>query len=205
MAKKGEETKERILEAAVSLFYEKGYAGATTAEIAKKASISEATIFKYFKKKMDLLHETVLRSTQLFFNQKASEGLVKLMKKHENSSFEEVLKELAMDRINLVEEHWMILRIILTEMQYHEDIKNVYQEKFVENIKELIVWLMGKGEKEGYGKIEDGIRNMRNFIGMIFACIIQRKILENIIPNNKSIEEEVESIIKIYLHGMGGK
>lgn len=46
---------------------------------------------------------------------------------------------------------------------------------------------------------------MRNFIGMIFACIIQRKILENIIPNNKSIEEEVESIIKIYLHGMGGK
>ncbi|WP_052488047.1 TetR/AcrR family transcriptional regulator [Gordoniibacillus kamchatkensis] len=45
----------RILQAAVETFSEKGYASASTSEIAKKAGVAEGTIFRHFKTKNDLL------------------------------------------------------------------------------------------------------------------------------------------------------
>src|SRR5579863_1176471 len=62
-----ERTKERILEAALQLFREKGLEGTTTKEISKKAGIAEGTLFNYFKTKEDLA---------LFFFQKETNNLV---------------------------------------------------------------------------------------------------------------------------------
>ncbi len=41
----------RILEAAVDMFGEKGYASTSTSEIAKRAGVAEGTIFRYYKTK----------------------------------------------------------------------------------------------------------------------------------------------------------
>jgi AcrR family transcriptional regulator len=52
--KNKEQTKARILEAALKLFCEKGFYKTTTKEISKKARIAEGTLFNYFKTKEDL-------------------------------------------------------------------------------------------------------------------------------------------------------
>lgn len=57
--KKGALTKEKIIQAARNLFYQKGYDSTTTANIAKEVGVSEATLYKYFKSKMALLLSTV--------------------------------------------------------------------------------------------------------------------------------------------------
>ena len=49
--------KKKTLVAAIELFSQQGYNGTSTAQIAEKAGISQATIFKYFKTKSDLLSE----------------------------------------------------------------------------------------------------------------------------------------------------
>lgn len=41
----------KILEAAVEMFAEKGYAATSTSEIAKKAGVAEGTIFRHYKTK----------------------------------------------------------------------------------------------------------------------------------------------------------
>jgi AcrR family transcriptional regulator len=66
--KNKEETKQRILKAALELFKEKGLEGTTTKEISKKAGIAEGTLFNYFKTKEDLA---------LYFFQNETEGLIK--------------------------------------------------------------------------------------------------------------------------------
>ena len=63
-----EKTKERILDAALELFREKGLERTTTKEISKKAGIAEGTLFNYFKTKEDLA---------LYFFQKGTEDLIK--------------------------------------------------------------------------------------------------------------------------------
>jgi TetR/AcrR family fatty acid metabolism transcriptional regulator len=47
--------KDRIMDAALRIFAEKGFQNATITEISKKAGVSEATIYEYFGTKEDLL------------------------------------------------------------------------------------------------------------------------------------------------------
>jgi TetR/AcrR family transcriptional regulator, fatty acid metabolism regulator protein len=47
--------RQRILQAAVSVFAKKGYFGARVSEIAKKAGVADGTIYLYFRNKEDIL------------------------------------------------------------------------------------------------------------------------------------------------------
>src|SRR5690554_2141452 len=49
------EKQSRIIQAAVEIFSEKGYAASSTSEIAQKAGVAEGTIFRHYKTKKDLL------------------------------------------------------------------------------------------------------------------------------------------------------
>src|SRR5262252_10438827 len=55
------ETAERILEAAVALFGERGVAGTRVAEICERADVAHQTFFNHFPTKQDLVRELVRR------------------------------------------------------------------------------------------------------------------------------------------------
>lgn len=57
-------SREKILKAALRVFGEKGYYEATISEIAKEANITEATIYKYFSNKEELILKIPLKDTQ---------------------------------------------------------------------------------------------------------------------------------------------
>jgi TetR/AcrR family transcriptional regulator len=59
---KAEDRRAGIVDAALRLFSEKGFAGTRTKEIARSAGISEALIFRHFKSKEELYNEA-LRTT----------------------------------------------------------------------------------------------------------------------------------------------
>lgn len=50
----GEERRCQILQTAISLFAEKGFSGTTTKEIAQRAGVSEAMVFRHFARKSDI-------------------------------------------------------------------------------------------------------------------------------------------------------
>jgi AcrR family transcriptional regulator len=56
---KGDERREQILAAAISLFSKHGFSGTTTKEIAKAAGVSEAMVFRHFANK-DALYGAIL-------------------------------------------------------------------------------------------------------------------------------------------------
>ncbi|MBK5463314.1 TetR/AcrR family transcriptional regulator [Peribacillus sp. TH27] len=60
--KKGQQTKERIINVARTLFASKGFDMTRTNEIASACNVSEATIYKYFDSKKDLLLATITPS-----------------------------------------------------------------------------------------------------------------------------------------------
>ena len=49
------EKRDRITEAAISVFAEKGYTSARVADVARKAGVADGTIYLYFRNKEDLL------------------------------------------------------------------------------------------------------------------------------------------------------
>src|ERR1700726_3867263 len=71
------ERREQILEAAVTVFAERGYEGASTDVIARMAGISQPYLFRLFGTKRDLIIATIKRcfeDTQELF-QRAAKGL----------------------------------------------------------------------------------------------------------------------------------
>jgi AcrR family transcriptional regulator len=54
MTERGEATRQQLLDAAAAVFSERGYARATTKEIAKAAAVSEGTIYRHFADKKEL-------------------------------------------------------------------------------------------------------------------------------------------------------
>jgi len=57
--------KEQLLDTAVRLFAERGYGGATTAELARAAGVTEPIIYRHFRSKKDLFIAVIDRTSDL--------------------------------------------------------------------------------------------------------------------------------------------
>ncbi|MBP5446167.1 MAG: TetR/AcrR family transcriptional regulator [Acholeplasmatales bacterium] len=82
------EKKNKIIDAGLKIFSEKGYYNTTTAEIAKVAGVSTGIVYQYFKDKKDILIYAVKKYYDRLFNPIASE-LEKITKL---SDFDEQMK-----------------------------------------------------------------------------------------------------------------
>ncbi|HDR5124643.1 TPA: helix-turn-helix transcriptional regulator, partial [Bacillus anthracis] len=85
---KRNERQMRILEAAVDMFGEKGYASTSTSEIAKRAGVAEGTIFRYYKTKKDLLLAVVMPTLMKFAAPFFVQAFAKEIFKSEYESYE---------------------------------------------------------------------------------------------------------------------
>ena len=57
--------KEQLLDTAVELFARRGFGGATTAELAKAAGVTEPIIYRHFRSKKDLFIAVIDRTSEL--------------------------------------------------------------------------------------------------------------------------------------------
>lgn len=89
---KRNERQMRILEAAVDMFGEKGYAATSTSEIAKRAGVAEGTIFRYYKTKKDLLLAVVMPTLTKFAAPFLVQAFAKEIFKSEYESYEGLLR-----------------------------------------------------------------------------------------------------------------
>lgn len=108
-------TKEKIQNAALKLFSEKGFNGATTSEIAGEAGVAEGTIFRYFPTKKDLLMGVV--------NPVIVESLRDVIEKTKHSSPQEFLEAVLYNRLGLISQNIELVKIIVSEIQFHPEIK----------------------------------------------------------------------------------
>ena len=102
-----EDRRKQILDAAMTVFVEKGFNGSTTVEIAKAANVSEATLFRYFSSKQEIFLEGI---EPILF--KTLEGSI-------NTSIElspeAKLEYILYERISLISNNYRIVKLILSE------------------------------------------------------------------------------------------
>lgn len=58
------DTRERLLQAAINLFAQKGYANTSIRQIGRKAGVSTSIIYHYFKDKEEMLFEIIVSAAQ---------------------------------------------------------------------------------------------------------------------------------------------
>lgn len=113
---KGERTKHHILEKSIQLFAKNGYDGTTINQIAKESKISEATIYKYFKSKLDVLITCVKPDIQDVWME---EDFSKF-------SIEELLRLYVEKRIKWVEKNRNQIEILISETLRHPELSEIF-------------------------------------------------------------------------------
>lgn len=200
---KREMTEERILEAALNLFSEKGYSGASTSEIAKEAQVAEGTIFRYFPQKKDMLLKVVMKFIDLISEQIVMNPLEKIYEENQGAPPEVMLKKIILDRVALFDKMAGHFKVILIEMQYHEEIMEMF-------VNRVVLKVIRYGEKVYGSFVSNGVCRedisaltaFRTMIGGVLMMMVQRRIVPGAIPEGLELEAEIDMIIDILLNGI---
>ena len=108
-----EEREKEIVEAAKEVFIKKGYLGATTMELAKKANISEVTLFRYFPTKNELFMATV--------EPIITEAIDQVLKEKQVPA-EHLLEEFMRERIHFITSNQELIKLTLIESEMNHEL-----------------------------------------------------------------------------------
>jgi AcrR family transcriptional regulator len=198
-----ENKEELILESAIKIFSEKGFSAATTSEIAKKAGVAEGTIFRYFKTKKDLLRGVMAKLVEVLGEAFITSRIKKILKDHENKDPKDTLKAIARDRLNVIDENWNLVKVVFTELQYHEDLRNLFIEGMALRGKVLLEDFVKSGVSKGIFRDINPTIAARGLVGTLGIYIIQRQLMPSIV--SISDDEQVDIIIDLFLNGLNKK
>lgn len=115
------DTRDRIIAEARVLFAERGYGGATTAELARRAGIAEGTIYRHFKSKDDLFVACV----ESLFDHVGREEAAGL---REGTSLRSAVWTLLQSRVRLISANLDIFDILFSEACHRPDLlRNAFE------------------------------------------------------------------------------
>jgi AcrR family transcriptional regulator len=144
----GTEKHRRILDAALEMFAEQGYAGTSTSEIARRAGVSEAAIFRHYRTKKDLLLGVVAPVLRAMAPAILSD--IKAVLGQRYADLEAFAGAVVRDRLAFVRRHRRILKIAIQELPFHPEMRAILDEVFLRELfpvaSETIVDLQRRGQ-----------------------------------------------------------
>jgi AcrR family transcriptional regulator len=117
--------KQQILDAALSLFSEKGFTESSTLEIARKAGVAQGTIFHYYSTKHDLLMAVAERYV-------GAQSFVELIKHPPKGNTVSVMAGFLQNRLKAGFSNIEGFMILISEIQRDPRLKNYYMERVLE-------------------------------------------------------------------------
>ncbi|MGE7920475.1 TetR/AcrR family transcriptional regulator [Viridibacillus sp. NPDC093762] len=196
--KKRTEKQKKIIENAIKLFAQKGYANTSTAEIAKAAEVSEGTIFKHYGTKDQLLLSIILPFIKDFFPTMVHE-VIKETFLPKTVTFEQFLKRLLKNRAEFIFENRDIFLVVIKEIIYKDELKNEVFPYFFEKVPPILGKVID--EFKARGEIVDlpHDRILKMLATVIGGFFVSRFILlDNYRPNN----EDIDDIVRVAVYGL---
>ncbi|MBK5424643.1 TetR/AcrR family transcriptional regulator [Bacillus sp. TH30] len=197
---KRNERQMRILEAAVDMFGEKGYASTSTSEIAKRAGVAEGTIFRYYKTKKDLLFAVVMPTLTKFAAPFFVQAFAKEIFKTEYESYEVLLRVIIQNRFEFAKKHFPMIKILIQEVPFQPELKSEIQQLIETELLVHFKKLIAKFQEEGEIIELPPSSVLRLTLSAVLGLLLARFLL---LPEEKWDDEvEIENTIQFILYGL---
>jgi len=194
MEVKNGSVEERIINASFHILEKEGFSGATTKKIAKKAGVSEVTLFRKFENK-----ETLINIAKEQYSNNFIEKIEDIFQYRHEISVEEYLTNCFNEIVNLTDNELTILKVGMEEVRDIPADKKVFLK-----ISETII---GKLSEFFSLKIKQNeIRNINpdilalNMFSILFESIILWKVYGK--QHKYSIDKYTEDFLDIILNGI---
>lgn len=184
--------KKQIMEAAISIFSEKGFERATTKAIAAKAGVAEGTIFIYFPTKRDLLvnclQQIIRDPLPEIFNSKTTND-------------EEIIRAFFINRFHILRTNIGMFKLIISEALYKPDLFKDFIEKiFTPGLADIAKYFCRKTESGVFKKLDPFIV-ARSLVGqVIFSAWMQ--IISGASPDEILNDKLIDTLTVIFLDGI---
>ncbi|MEZ0536841.1 TetR/AcrR family transcriptional regulator [Caldicellulosiruptoraceae bacterium PP1] len=202
--RKSEATREKIYNAAIKLISTNGYYSTTTLMIANEAGVSEATIFKYFKNKEDLLKEVFRKSIKELLQNVAIKPIIENFEKSKELPLEQFIKSVIFERLEMAEKNSEILKMLMIEVQYNKELLKMLQSELlpmlcnlIYNIEKTLILKCNISKQKAKGIT-------RIIIGFLVSIVIQKYLLQLDIPE-ENIQKEFEYVYEIINSSLSSK
>jgi AcrR family transcriptional regulator len=199
-----EETKEQItqqrrsqiLEAALSLFSQKGYGETTIPDIAREAGIAVGTVYNYFTSKRDLLVSII--ATYI-----VDQDVMDILERSENMNDEEWLRTCIKNRLDFGFENLEKYFFVFNEIQRDPQLRQMYAEKvFLPAMALLEQYLESRKTTKAFRSLNSAV-TARAIIGMIIGfSLLYRIDGENGPCQNISRQHMALSLTDLILRGL---
>jgi AcrR family transcriptional regulator len=187
----------QILDAATTIFSEKGFHRSTIKDVAKEAGIADGTIYIYFENKTALLlgilnrlNESDKRET--YFEQSADMDIDSFFRQHVRQRLE-MFDQMGMD----------VVKIVLSEVLTNLDLRDMYYQQVVAPTFELAQTYFQKWMDEGLIRRFDVSVTMRMITSMILGLLVLR------LMGDTTLEEQWQKlpdvIADMVLYGIQGE
>lgn len=199
------EKEKKILEAAIAVISEKGFSASTTSEIARMAGVAEGTIFRYFKTKKDILRGILIQLVNIVGEPLILDSFKKILFNEDQKDLRSTIKALLKERFALMEAIYPMLRIVVTEAMYHEDIREILYEKIIS--KALGIFKLFQEEMVAKGLMNkdiDPVVASRSIYGNLVVFFIYRKFLGPMI-DLEDFNRDLDKVVDIIMHGIAAR
>lgn len=186
----GMDPSERLLLAALELLSERGYKGATTKEIARRAGVNEVTLFRRFGSKEALLRAALSRFIPAGFLERLPE---------EDTPLEEGLRQLLEAYLDLLKAHQAFLPKLLAELLRHPQLRGPGPPEGMLRVLERVMAFFRAKQQQGFLRLDEAPEELAlAFVGPLMARFLLGEALGVRLPLDKG------AYVKGYLEGRYG-
>lgn len=189
----------RILQAAIDIFAEKGYAAASTSEIAQRAGVAEGTIFRHYKTKKELLLSIVSPMMAKLVAPYVLRDFTKVLEA-EYQGFDEFLRAVLLNRIAFARAHLPTIKIMVQEIPFQPELREQFKTIVAQQV---------------YNRLEKAIRHFQErgqivplpiptVLRLIASVIIGYLASRFLVFSDQEWDDdwETEQCISFILHGL---
>lgn len=171
-----DEVRRTIVDAALQLYLEKGYAGTSTDEIAARSSVSKRTIYNHFSDKDELVREAILRVIAAAEEQGA-ESFDALA---ESDDPERDLRTFARQHLHDVIQPDILRmrRRIIAEVERFPDVAKAWYDAAPKRAHERLAASFSRLQERGYLRMNDPLLAAEQFNWLILSIPMNRGMFD---------------------------
>lgn len=193
-----------LLDAALQLFVEKGFAATRSEEVARLAGVSKGTLYLYFPSKEELLKAVI----QQFLAERIAEGARRADEfEQEGAATPEVME-------NLLSDWWMqvydspasgVFKLVIAEARNFPDIARFYAERVIVPGTELCTRLLRRGVQRGeFRDIDVDAAAHSILMPLVLLCVHKHSLEPCGISKSLGSDPEgfIRAHLRLVLHGL---
>ena len=187
-----DKTEQKIVDATIFLLDKEGMNGTTTKKIAKKAEVSEVTVFRKFKSK-----DNLLKIAKIYYSDYYLEKISDIFTNYEDTDLESLLKHIWGKLVNFLDNNLDIIKIALDELMSNPEEEKIFSKFSDEVLKNLTNIFQEQIDKGKIRKINPSAAALTVFSVIVEGIIFWK--FESKVSNddtNKYLDDFLDIFIK---------